>query len=270
MYKIAIVDSDECWCVAVKSFFKKSFEITIFKHLPYSIYELVDYDLVMFNYSIPAIGTDETNIQELEIVRFLKTNCINPPLLMIVLEAMSQPKSEFLHEICPEADAFFAKEAGLEKLLQETQQLLAANNKKLFERSKQAIYGLKPMYTIAVVDDDRHWCYVIERFFRNEFEVYTFPTTADFLKQSFDFDLILVDYSIPQIDYENYMDSRELIRYLKSLRYPPIVVLVSGYVSKNNSDLGKNICPEADAFFAKDAGLDELLQKLQELLTGKR
>jgi hypothetical protein len=66
------------------------------------------------------------------------------------------------------------------------------------------------------------------------------------------------------------MDSPELIRYLKSLRYPPLVVLVSGYVSKSDSALGKNICPEADAFLPKDAGLDELLRKLKDLLTCKR
>jgi CheY-like chemotaxis protein len=270
MYKIAIVDDDERWCFAVKSFFRKSFEITTFKHIPYSLYELVDYDLVIVNYSIPTIGTYETNIQEFEVVRFLKTHCMNPPLLIIVSEAIGKHNSGLLQGICPEADAFFAKAAGLEELLQETQQLLAAKNKKLFERSNQAIYGSKPMYTIAVIDDDKHWCYAIDRFFRNEFEVYTFPTTTDFLKQSFDFDLVLVDYSIPHIYYEDHMDSRELIRYLKSLRYPPLVVLVSGYVSKNDSALGKTICPEADAFFAKDAGLDELLMKLKELLACKR
>lgn len=270
MYKIAIVDDDERWCLAVKSFFQKSFEITTFKHIPYSLYELVDYDLVIVNYSIPTTVTSEMTIQEFEVVRFLKNNCMNPPLFIIVSGAIDKPNSEFLQKICPEADAFFAKEAGLEKLLQQTQQLLAAKNKKLFERSNQAIYGLKPMYTIAVIDDDKHWCYAIDRFLRNEFEVYTFPTTADFLKQSFDFDLVLVDYSIPHLDHEEHMDSRELIRYLKSLRYPPLVVLVSGYVSKNDSALGKTICPEADAFFAKDAGLDELLLKLKELLTCKR
>ncbi|GAB4197336.1 MAG: hypothetical protein Fur006_45780 [Coleofasciculaceae cyanobacterium] len=270
MYKIAIVDDDERWCFAVKSFFKKSFEIATFKHIPYSIYELVDYDLAIVNYSISTTVTSEMNSQELEVVRFLKTNCINPPLLIITLETISQHNSERLQEICPEADAFLAKDAGLEELLQQVKQLLATKNKQLFERSNQAIYGLKPMYTIAVVDDDRHWCHAIDRFLKNEFEVYTFPTTADFLKQSFDFDLVLVDYSIPHLDSEDYMDSRELIRYLKSLRYPPIVVLVSGYVSKNNTDLGKTICPEADAFLAKDAGLDELLRTIKELLVCKR
>jgi hypothetical protein len=72
------------------------------------------------------------------------------------------------------------------------------------------------------------------------------------------------------MDYEEYVESSELIRYLKNLRYPPLVILVSGYVSKNDSALGRKICPEADAFCAKDAGLDELSAKIKDLLACKR
>lgn len=130
---------------------------------------------------------------------------------------------------------------------------------------------IKPMTTIAVVDDDIHWCHVIERFFRNEFEVYTFSSASSFLKQLFDYDLVIVDYSIPPINYEENIESCELIHHLKTnLRYPPIVVLISGYVSKNDLELGRRICPEADAFFTKDAGLEELSRQLKQLLSSRK
>lgn len=270
MYKIAVVDDDEGWCLAVKSFFKKSFEITTFEHVPYSVHELVDYDLVIVDSSINPDGTDETNIQWLEIIRFLKNICVNPPLLVIATEVRDKNELEIERKNGSEVDAFFAKSSGLEELFKQTQQLLTAKNKKLFERSNQLLAGVKPMYTMAVVDDDKYWCHALDRYLRNEFEIYTFPSASDFLKQSFDFDVVLVDYSIPHVYYEEYVESRELIRYLKSLRYPPLVILVSGYVSKNDSALGKTICPEADAFVAKDAGLDELSRNIKDLLSCKR
>lgn len=127
------------------------------------------------------------------------------------------------------------------------------------------------MQTIAVVDDDVHWCRVIERFFRNELEIYTFPTASAFLKQLFDYDLVIVDYSIPPIHYEENIDSCQLIHHLKTnLRYPPLVVLISGYVSKNDAELGRRICPEADAFFTKDAGLEELSKQIKHILASKK
>jgi len=126
------------------------------------------------------------------------------------------------------------------------------------------------MHTLAVVDDDLYWCQAIERFFRNEFEVYTFPTASTFLNQVFDYDLVIVDYSLPPLNYEVYMEGCELIHHLKTkLRYPPLVVLVSGYVSKNDAELGRQICPEADAFFPKDGGLEELLQQIKQLIASR-
>src|SRR5919199_403876 len=274
MYKIAVVDDDESWCFAIKSFFQKSFEITTFKQVPYSLHELVDYDLLIVDYSMSSTETHQNNVYGIvEIIRFFKNNFVNYPLLVITSDFIDKKNinnAVKVRELCSEADALFPKNVNLEELLQETLHLLASKKQNIFERSQQLIHALKPMYTMAVVDDDRQWCFAIDRFFKNEFEVYTFPTASDFLKQSFDFDLVIVDYSIPHLPHEDYMPSPELIRYLKSLRYPPLVVLVSGYVSKNDSALGKKICPEADAFFPKDAGLDELLRKIKDLLLCKR
>lgn len=270
MYKIAVVDEDVDWCLALKTFFQKSFDITTFERLPYSFYELVEYDLVIVNYANFSDKKYTEDINRLEIIHFLKKNFTRPPLLVIMLDYIDEITLKLGKKIFPEADDFFSKNADMGKILQQTQQLLSAKNQKMFEQSNQLIPGVKAMYTLAVIDDDKHWCFTLERFFRGEFEVYTFATASDFLKQSFDFDLVIVDYSIPHMEYEEYVESSALIRYLKGLRYPPLVILVSGYVSKNDSALGRNICPEADAFCAKDAGLDELSTKIKDLLACKR
>lgn len=126
------------------------------------------------------------------------------------------------------------------------------------------------MYKIAVVDDDKNWCYAIQRFFRKEFEIFSFNKVSFFLDHLEDYDLVFVDYSIPCAIYEDDLEGCELIRYLKrTLKNPPLVVLMSAFVSKNDVQLGKELCPEADAFFPKDAGLDEILQKTKQLLNSR-
>ncbi len=268
MYRIAVIDDDKQWCFAIKSFLEKSFEVTIFENVPYLLQDLFSYDLIMVNYSIAPPESCNINIYGCEIIRGFKRQFFNPPIFVLILAYIDENDVNLNKNKCPEADAFFVKEAGLNELLKQTQQLLKLKKNKQSELpNHRFIPAVKPMNTIAVIDDDVHWCFTIERFFRNKFEIYTFPTISEFLKQSFDFDLVIVDYSIPHVTNESYMESLELIRYLKNLRYPPSVILASGYVSKNDSALGRTICPEADAFFAKDAGLDELSHKIKQLLT---
>lgn len=80
-----------------------------------------------------------------------------------------------------------------------------------------------------------------------------------------------MDFSIPPAAYEKDMDGRELITHLKqTLLNPPILVLATGFISKDDSEIGKEICPTADVFFAKDAGLSEILQQTKLLLNSKR
>ncbi len=127
------------------------------------------------------------------------------------------------------------------------------------------------MYKIAVVDDDRTWCFVIERFFRNDFKVFTFTEVSNFLCQLGEYELVIVDYSISYDRDEERSQGRQLIRYLKkTLPDPPLLILASAYLSKNNLEFGKEFCPEADAFFAKDAGLEELLQQTKQLIDARK
>jgi CheY-like chemotaxis protein len=124
------------------------------------------------------------------------------------------------------------------------------------------------MYKIAVVDDDKTWCFAIERFLRSDFEVFTFTKISNFLDRLPACDLVIVDYSIAYNPYEERSEGCKLIRYLKkTLPNPPLLVLASAVISKNDLECGKEICPEADAFLAKDAGLERLMQQIKQLLS---
>lgn len=123
------------------------------------------------------------------------------------------------------------------------------------------------MRNIAVLDDDEYWCLAIQRFFRNDFNVLTFRDPYYFLNQLDHFDLAIVDFSLPPARFEKETDGCTLIRQLKStMENPPILVLATGFVSRNDLELGRKICPEADDFLVKDMGLDAALQKIKQLL----
>lgn len=123
------------------------------------------------------------------------------------------------------------------------------------------------MHKIAVLDDDEHWCLAIQRFFRKGFEVSAYGDVQTFLSQANLYDLAIIDFSIPPARFEKNMNGCELICYLKeNLSHPPILVLATGFVSRRDLGIGKELCPQADDFLAKDVGLDEVLQQIRRLL----
>lgn len=129
------------------------------------------------------------------------------------------------------------------------------------------------MYKIAVLDDDELWCQLVQRFFRNTFEVFILSNATSLIeeieKEPNHYDLIMVDLSLPPHQYKK-IDGRKLIQHLrKVLSSPPLLVLVTAYIGKNELDAGEILCEEADAFLAKDAGLDAISQQLQQLLSQK-
>ena len=126
------------------------------------------------------------------------------------------------------------------------------------------------MCRIAVLDDDRNWCMALQRFLKNSFEVSVFNDAnsliEDLIQDVRRYDLIMVDLSLPPDAYGQ-IDGRKFIRYIREvLLEPPILVLVTAYIGKNELSTGDIVCKEADAFLAKDAGLDEILRQLEQLL----
>ncbi|HEY9629949.1 MAG TPA: response regulator [Coleofasciculaceae cyanobacterium] len=126
------------------------------------------------------------------------------------------------------------------------------------------------MYKLAILDDDPNWCLVAQRFLQKNYEVMVYKSVSSFL-YAFDelsqYHLLLVDFVIPTARHEINVDGIEIISRLKRLPQPPNVILVTAYMSKYDLEVnGKKMCPEADGFFAKDAGLELLNQQISRLL----
>ncbi len=128
------------------------------------------------------------------------------------------------------------------------------------------------MYNVAVLDDNSDFCQVMQCFLSNYFTVYTFTDTRRFLEkiESTHYDLVLVDLSIIPSHRIKIHNGCELIEYLKhTVKNPPLLVLFTGWISRNPREEGKQLCPLADGFLAKDSGIDEILQEINRLLSSK-
>ncbi|MEW6497151.1 MAG: response regulator [Cyanobacteriota bacterium] len=128
------------------------------------------------------------------------------------------------------------------------------------------------MYNLAVLDDNSGFCQVLQCFLSNYFEVSTFTDTKKFLEniKFTNYDLVLVDLSIIPDSSLKINNGCELIEYLKNiLKNPPLLVLFTGWISRNPLEEGRQICPLADGFLAKDSGIEEILLQINRLLASK-
>ncbi|WP_341529072.1 response regulator [Nostoc sp. UHCC 0302] len=128
------------------------------------------------------------------------------------------------------------------------------------------------MYKLAILDDDEHWCRIVQRFLKQEYTVATYKSVSSFLwelEEVKQYDIFLVDFVLPTARHELNTDGIQIITALKRrLPYSPVVILVTAYMSRNELEVhGKQMCPEADGFFAKDAGLEILAHQMKQLLT---
>lgn len=122
------------------------------------------------------------------------------------------------------------------------------------------------MYKLAIVDDNELYSLSLKHFLKHYFEVSIFTRVSTFLQYPCSYDLVIVDYSLPCANYEKSIDGCELICQLKAMPNPPLLMLATGFLSKNELDIGQEICPEADGFIAKEMGLDAILQEVEQLL----
>ena len=126
------------------------------------------------------------------------------------------------------------------------------------------------MYKVAILDDDEHWCLVAQRFLKQQFAVVTYRSVSAFfweLPELSQYDVLLIDVSLPTARHEPNINGIEIIARIKRLPRSPALILVTAYMSRHELAVdGKRICPEADGFFAKDAGLQVLAQQIKQLL----
>ncbi|MBD1861426.1 MULTISPECIES: hypothetical protein [Trichocoleus] len=127
------------------------------------------------------------------------------------------------------------------------------------------------MSKIAVLDDDQQWGFAIKRFFRNEFDVSNYVDVYSFLPKAHEYDLAIVDFSIPPARFEKNINGCELICQLKNdLLDPPVLILATGFLSQHDLEAGKALCPQADGFLVKDMGLEAILAQIKQFLAANR
>ncbi|MEH2279277.1 MAG: response regulator [Nostoc sp.] len=124
---------------------------------------------------------------------------------------------------------------------------------------------------MAILDDDEHWCRIVQRFLKEEYAVAAYKSVSSFLwelEELNQYDIFLVDFVLHTARHELNTDGMEIVTALKRrLPRSPVVILVTAYMSMNELELyGKQMCPEADGFFAKDAGLEILAHQMKQLL----
>lgn len=127
------------------------------------------------------------------------------------------------------------------------------------------------MYRLAILDDNESWSFVAAlRLRQHGFEVSTFTDPHTFLRQAEQFDLALIDFSIPPRRYEIEIDGPSVIcRVKQRLVYPPILVLISSYFTEDILQQAADISPEADAVLSKQIDSSRLIQQIERLLASR-
>ncbi|HEY9624285.1 MAG TPA: hypothetical protein V6C78_28275, partial [Crinalium sp.] len=81
------------------------------------------------------------------------------------------------------------------------------------------------------------------------------------------FDLVLVDFSMPTPRYQRDVNGPELICTVKQrLSNPPLLVLISGFFTKDLLHSAADLCPEADAILSKEISVSDLISRIRDLL----
>ena len=125
--KVAVLDDDEHWCLAIQRFFRTSFDVTIFTDAQSFLNSAIDsYDLVIVDFTIAPNHRHERSTNGIEIIHQLKTQLKQPPLTILTSAFISRSDLAIEHTLGSWADVIMPKDCGLDDVLQTTQQLLAS------------------------------------------------------------------------------------------------------------------------------------------------
>jgi DNA-binding response OmpR family regulator len=124
------------------------------------------------------------------------------------------------------------------------------------------------MVRIAIVDDNESWCFALEIALGQQgYDTAIFSDPWQFLQRADQFDVAIVDYSIPAPRYQLELDGISLIRQVKEqFARPPLLLLISSYFPNDESELLQSFCEEADLVLSRPRQIRELLHPVQKLL----
>lgn len=124
------------------------------------------------------------------------------------------------------------------------------------------------MYKLAIVDDNPTWCLGLQIALSQQgFRVTTFRDAHSFLSNAGQFQIGLIDYSLPIRRGQPEMDGAALIRSIKTqLDRPPALILISAYFTPELLKQANPLCPDADACMSKSSGLQEIITQLHQFV----
>ncbi|MDX2243699.1 MAG: response regulator [Leptolyngbyaceae cyanobacterium bins.302] len=127
------------------------------------------------------------------------------------------------------------------------------------------------MYRIAIVDDNEAWCYVLQTVLQqHDFTVLTFTDAHAFIKVAQQFDLALIDFSMPARPFARELDGCEVINQLKqTLKNPPFMVLTSAFFAQDTLAIARELCPKADAYLSKTTSVTKIVELITRTKSGK-
>ncbi|HEY9748530.1 MAG TPA: response regulator [Allocoleopsis sp.] len=124
------------------------------------------------------------------------------------------------------------------------------------------------MYQIAIVDDNESWCFILAtRLRQHGYAVSTFTDTDLFLRNAEQFDLALIDFSMPPRRYQAETDGPDVIRKLRQrLNPPPLLILISSFFTEDILKEVADLNLQADVYLSKSIDSTELLRQIEALL----
>lgn len=124
------------------------------------------------------------------------------------------------------------------------------------------------MYHLAIVDDNESWCFVLANLLQSKgYAVSTFTDTSTFMRTAHQFDLALIDFSMPPRRHQQETDGPDIIRKVRQqLSHPPLLVLISSYFTEDCLDQSSQAYWQADACWSKQMPSAELQQQIEQLL----
>ncbi|MBW4470030.1 MAG: response regulator [Stenomitos rutilans HA7619-LM2] len=130
MPKVAVLDDDERWCIAIQRFFRASFEVTTFTDAQSFLNSALEsYDLVIIDFTIAPHHRHETPITGIEIIHQLKTQLKRPPLTILTSAFISRGDLTLDNAFGLQVDVVMPKDCGLDEILQTVQNLLSSKTR---------------------------------------------------------------------------------------------------------------------------------------------
>ncbi|UBF26882.1 response regulator [Kovacikia minuta CCNUW1] len=126
MQKIAVLDDDERWCLAIKRFFRNDFEVVTFTNAQSFLDSAIEsYDAVIIDFAISPTLRYERQVSGIEIINQLKEQLEHPPMIILTSAFFSRHDSDVDEKLRSIADAILPKDLGLDEILKMIKRQLA-------------------------------------------------------------------------------------------------------------------------------------------------